>query len=58
MYLSVAAVKLTPSTKENEKKTIEIELSNWFANVRDRGEGGRKGGAKARSNDEALTAIN
>jgi hypothetical protein len=40
--LNTAAVKQNVMTKDHSKKAVEDELSTWFGNSRDRGEGGRK----------------
>ncbi|XP_065647959.1 uncharacterized protein LOC136077616 [Hydra vulgaris] len=36
------AVKLNPNTNQYNNKDIEIELSKWFSNARDRGIDGRR----------------
>ena len=35
-------MKQNVMTKDHSKKAVEDELSTWFGNSRDRGEGGRK----------------
>jgi hypothetical protein len=41
MMFCVAAVKAIVSTKDATQKQVERELSVWFGNSRDRGDGGR-----------------
>ncbi|XP_065659434.1 uncharacterized protein LOC136083724 isoform X2 [Hydra vulgaris] len=38
----LSAVKLNPNTNQYNNKDIEIELSKWFSNARDRGIDGRR----------------
>ena len=52
-------MKQNHSTREKTKKDIEDELSNWFGNARDRGEGARRlcrQPAVQRSGDASATA--